>query len=117
MAKADRLARLEARLSEMERDYTEALVAALQVTAAGKWGLFDHQGDRKVRLATAPTLDKLDELAGDIDKARGQLSLPAFELHEQFLAARGPVRSDAVGEPKQAQAWLERLRSSAGTTE
>ena len=25
------------------------------------------------------------------------------------LAARGPVSSQAVGEPKQAQAWLDRL--------
>jgi hypothetical protein len=111
MAKADRLARLEARLFEMEHEYREVLVTALRVTAAGKWGLFDHQGDRTIRMATAPTIAQLEELAMSIDKAREQLTMPMFELHQQFLAARGPVRSDAVGEPKQAQAWLARLDS------
>lgn len=112
MAKIDRLARLEVRLSEMEREYSDALVAALQATAAGKVGLFDHQGDRRDRLATAPTIDQLDALAEAIDKAREQLSMPQFALHQEFLAARGPVRSDAVGERKQAQAWLARLASA-----
>lgn len=113
MAKIDRLARLEVRLSEMESGYRAALIPALQATAAGKVGLFDHQGDRRVQLATAPTIDQLNALAEDIDEARQQLSMPQFVLHQEFLAARGPVRSDAVGERKQAQAWLDRLTSSA----
>jgi hypothetical protein len=112
MAKIDRLARLEARLSEMEREYSDTLVAALQATAAGKVGLFDHQGDRRVRLATAPTIDQLNALVEAIDKAREQLSMSEFTLHREFLAARGPVRSDAVGERKQAQAWLDRIASA-----
>ena len=114
MAKADRLARLDALLTEMEREYTDALIAALRVTASGKWGLFDHQGDRKVRAAIAPTIEHLDDLAAAIDKARDQLSLPGFALHQEFLAARGPVRSDAVGEAKQARAWLDRLAPDVG---
>jgi len=32
-----------------------------------------------------------------------------FALHQEFLAARGPVKSSAVGEPRMARAWLERL--------
>ncbi len=32
-----------------------------------------------------------------------------FALHGEFIADRGPVKSSAVGEPKQARAWLERL--------
>jgi len=37
------------------------------------------------------------------------LSIEPFALHQEFLAARGPVKAHAVGEPKQAQAWLDRL--------
>ena len=41
---------------------------------------------------------------------RERLGLEPFALHREFLAARGKPRSpSAVGEPKQAKAWLERL--------
>jgi hypothetical protein len=93
----------------MEADYKSALMDALRRTASGKWGLFDHQGHPPTRKATAPIIEQLDDLARAINDARDQLSLPPFELHQEFLAARGPVRADAVGEPKQAQAWLDRL--------
>ena len=109
MAKGDRLARLDDRRSELEAEYADALVEALRVTASGKWGLFDHKGDRGTRAAIAPVIENLVEMAQAIDKMRDQLAMPPFELHREFLDARGPVRSDAVGEPKQAQAWLERL--------
>ena len=49
-----------------------------------------------------------------IDSARDRLTMPCFDLHQQFLAARGPVRPEVVGEPKQAQAWLDRLATAAG---
>jgi hypothetical protein len=111
MAKADRLDRLDTRRIELEAEYRAALVAALRVTAAGKWGLFAHTNDRKVQAALAPVLENLSDLAETIDAARDQLGLPEFELHQEFLAARGPVRSEAVGEPKQAQAWLARLEA------
>jgi hypothetical protein len=112
MAKADRLEQLDARRVELEAEYREQLVAALRVTAAGKWGLFDHTGDRRTRAAIAPVIDSLAETAEAIDKMRGQLALPPFDLHRQFLRSRGSVTSHAVGEPKQAQAWLERLSSA-----
>ena len=114
MAKIDRLARLDDRRSELEAEYIAALIDALRVTAAGKWGLFDHNGDRRLRSATAPVVDHLSELALAIDNARDRLAMPCFDLHQEFLAARGPVRPDAVGEPKQAQAWLDRLAAAAG---
>jgi hypothetical protein len=44
-----------------------------------------------------------------IDKARDQLGLPPYALHQELVASRGPVGPEAVGEPKQAQAWLDRL--------
>lgn len=113
MAKADRLERLDIRREELEGEYTAALIAALRVTAAGKWGLFDHTADRSARAAAAPVIAELDELAEAIGKLRDQLSLPEFALHPQFLAARGKPAASAVGEPKQAQAWLARLAPAA----
>jgi len=112
MAKADRLARIETRLAEMETEYARALIDALRVTASGKWGLFDHQGHSPTRKAIGPVVDHLDELAAAINKSRDLLGLSRYELHEEFQAARGPVRADAVGEPKQAQAWLDRLNAA-----
>jgi hypothetical protein len=109
MAKADRLERLDTRRMELEAEYLAALSEALRVTAAGKWGLFDHRPDRAARAAVAPVIAELTELGEAIDAAREQLGLPEFALHHDFLAARGPVGPQAVGEPKQAQAWLERL--------
>lgn len=109
MAKADRLERMDVRRIELEADYTAALIAALQVTAAGKWGLFDHQQDRHARAAVAPTIESLAELGETIDTLRENLMMEPFALQQDFLAARGPVKSQAVGEPKQARAWLERL--------
>ncbi len=116
MAKADRLERLDARRIDLEADYTTALIEALRVTAAGKWGLFDHKADRATRAATAPVIDALADLGDAIDSAREQLFMEPFALQQEFLAARGPVSSDAVGEPKQAQAWLARLAGSAVKT-
>jgi hypothetical protein len=109
MAKADRLERLDARRAHLETEYTEALVEALRVTAAGKWGLFGHNADKLARASTAPVLENLAELGEAIDGMRETLFMEPFELHREFLASRGPVDSQSVGEPKQAQAWLDRL--------
>ena len=114
MSKADRLDRLDALRSELEAEYTAALVAALRTAAAGKWGLFDHNGDRWARAAVAPTIEILKETGQAIDRARETLAMPPFELQQQFLASRGPVGPQAVGEPKQAQAWLDRLALAGG---
>ena len=113
MAKADRLERLDVRRAELEAEYRDALVAALRVTSGGRWGLFGHNDDRWARANAQPVLDRLNELAGDIDRLRDQLSLDPFALHRDFLAARGKPAADAVGEPKQARAWLEQLGADA----
>jgi hypothetical protein len=112
MAKADRLARLDDRRIELESEYRDVLVDALRKTAAGTWGLFDHHPDRAARTAIAPTIEALCDIAATIDKLRDQLGLEEFALEKEFLAKRGPVRADAVGEPKQARAWLEQLGES-----
>lgn len=109
MAKADRLERLDRTRAEMEAEYLTALTDALRVTAAGKWGLFDHVPDKKTRAAIAPVIAHLEDLAESIGEAREQLAMEPFTLHAEFLAARGKPSPQAVGEPKQAQAWLDKL--------
>lgn len=109
MAKADRLARLDEHRIEMEADYHAALIKALEVTAAGRWGLFGHNDDRASRTAAAPMVAELTELGDDINSMRARLSLPPFALHADFLASRGKVGAHAVGEPKQALQWLRKL--------
>ena len=109
MGKADRLERLDSRRVELETEYEQALVAALNTVAAGSWGLFDHQQDRVTRRKWEPVVTGLCDLGRDIDAMRASLGLEPFELHAQFEASRGPVTSSAPGEPKQARAWLERL--------
>ena len=113
MAKADRLERLDALRAHMETDYHDALIAALNVAASGKWGLFDHNPDRIARAAIAPVIENLTELAEAIADAREKLFMEPFTLHDEFMAARGPVSPQAVGEPKQARAWLARLTPAA----
>ncbi|NBC36558.1 hypothetical protein GTZ99_08310 [Novosphingobium sp. FSY-8] len=108
MAKADRLERMDIRRADLEDEYRDALIAALKVTAAGAWGLFDHQQDKVARAKVAPVLAELADLAETIDDLRHDLAMEPFALHAEFIAARGPVASSAVGEPKQAAAWLQR---------
>lgn len=110
MAKADRLARLDERRIELEAEYRAVLIAALERTAGGVWGLFDHQQDRHARAKAAPAVESLNDLAEEISEARDRLGLEPFALHREFVAVRGKPRSpSAVGEPKQAKAWLDRL--------
>lgn len=109
MARADRLERLETRRMELEAEYTDELIAALRTTASGVWGLFDHNQDRWTRANVAPVIASLESLAETIDAAREQLFMEPFALHQEFLASRGKVASNAVGEPKQARTWLDRL--------
>jgi hypothetical protein len=99
MAKADRLARLDIRRLELEAEYTAALIEALHRAASGK--------------AVAPVIEQLTELGQAIDRAREQLAMPRFDLHKQFLASRGPVSPQALGETRQAQAWLDRLAAAS----
>ena len=54
--------------------------------------------------------DTLTELGDTIDGMRERLLMEPFALHREFFAARGPVTASAVGEAKQAKAWLDRLR-------
>lgn len=113
MAKADRLERMDLRRAELEEEYRAALIAALRDTAAGRWGLFDHQKDKAAKARAAPVIAALSDLAEEIDAMRDTLGLEPFALHGEFLAARGPAAADAVGEPRQAKAWLEKMGAAA----
>ncbi|WP_010187684.1 hypothetical protein [Sphingomonas sp. PAMC 26605] len=107
MAKADRLARLDDRRIEAETEYHTLLHDALQRTAAGQLRLFGHGKDKAQLAKAAPTIAELTELGESVDSLRDQLSLEPFALHARFLASRGAVSAHAVGEAKQAQAWLD----------
>ena len=110
MAKADRLERLDIRRAELEGEYREMLVSALQIAAAGSWGLFGHNPKDRAAIAKwAGPVEELCDLGQAIDKMRDDLGLEPFALHQEFEASRGPVAATAPGEPKQARAWLARL--------
>jgi hypothetical protein len=109
MAKIDRLERLDQRRADLEVEYRAALTAALERTAGGKPGLFNHRADKRERAAVAPVIDELRDLGDAIDAIRAQLQMEPFAIHHDFFDARGRVAPSAVGEPKQAKQWLERL--------
>jgi hypothetical protein len=113
MAKANRLAQTDHRRAELEAEYLATLAAALETCAAGRWGLFGHRPDKQSIAKFAPLIDELDELAATIGKMRDQLDLAPFTLHDEFIASRGVASPSAVGEPKQAKAWLGRLPTRA----
>ncbi|MDO7835295.1 hypothetical protein Q4610_09550 [Sphingobium sp. HBC34] len=113
MARADRLERMDLRRAELEEEYRAALIAALRDTAAGRWGLFDHQKDKAGKARAAPVIAALSDLAEEIGAMRDTLGLEPFALHDDFMAARGPAAADAVGEPRQAKAWLEKMGAAA----
>ena len=109
MAKIDRLERLDQRRADAEDEYRATLTAALERTAAGKPGLFNRRADKRERAAVAGVIEELRELGAAIDGYREQLMIEPFALHHAFFDARGPVAPSAVGEPRQAKQWLERL--------
>jgi hypothetical protein len=114
MAKIDRLERVDQRRADLEVEYRAALLAALERAASGKAGLFNHRADKRERAAIAPVIDELRELGGTIDALREQLMMEPFALHRDFFDARGRAAPSAVGEPRQARQWLDRLAGETG---
>ena len=113
MARGARLERLDAHRAELEAEYRDALIAALRITANGKGGVFGHNQDKPARLRTAAMGDPIVALGDEIDEMRAQLGIEPFALHQEFLASRGPPKTpQAVGEARQAQAWLNRLEAA-----
>jgi hypothetical protein len=106
MPKADQIAE---RASQLEAEYRSKLIAALRECASGRWGLFGHNDHLSRKAPVVEAVQELEELGRDLDALRARIDLGPFPLHERFLAVRGPVGPNAVGEPKQAQAWLAEL--------
>ena len=109
MSRADRLERLDGQRLASETEFAELLIAALRETANGSWGLFAHNSDKFARRLWDKPVNELTELGEQVDSMRKTLGLEPFALFADFLASRGPVASNAPGEPKQAKAWLEKL--------
>ena len=113
MARGARLERLDEHRTELEAEYRAALIAARRVKASGKLGLFVPKQAKAARLRMAARGDPIVALGEEIDEMRSQLGIEPFALHEEFLASRGKPKSpQAVGEAKQAQAWLSRLEAA-----
>ena len=112
MSRADRLERLDSDRLLLEAEYETALVAALREAAGGSWGLFGHNQDKHASAKWKQTITQLCDQGAEIDQMRETLGIGPFALHEAFEASRGPVASNAPGEPKQAKAWLERMGQS-----
>ncbi len=117
MSKADRLQRLDVKRTHLEEDYRALLTTALRKCSDGTWGLFGHRDDRWSMAAFNDELEELATLAADIDAMRETLFMDPFALHGEFFASRGPVDATAVGEPKQARIWLEKLASQNNQTD
>ena len=109
MSRADRLERLDGQRLVAETEFIGLLIAALRETAAGSWGLFGHNSDKFARKLWDPRVTELIDLGGQIDAMRATLGLEPFGLFAELLASRGPVASNAPGEPKQAKSWLMKL--------
>jgi hypothetical protein len=109
VSRADRLERLDGQRVDAETEFTGLLIAALRDTAAGSWGLFGHNSDKFTQKIWGPRVSELTDLGEQIDAMRATLGLEPYALFAEFLASRGPVASNAPGEPKQAKSWLTRL--------
>ena len=104
-------------LAGLERDYRAKLVSALEVCAAGSWGLFgqnDHLAGAE-RWNAGSGAEELLELGAAIAEIRAQLGLDPFALHARFLASRGRAGANAPGESKIARAWLDELKRDGDT--
>ncbi len=106
MAKIDRLLRLDQRRADLEAEYRETLAAALERTAAGKPGLFNHRADKRERAAVAPMIDELRSLGDAIDGLREQLQIEPFALHRDFFDARGRSRRARSANPGKSKHGL-----------
>jgi hypothetical protein len=91
------------------------LAALAALTTDRKWRnqpLIYRPNNEHLRSSdTPPELAELRELAQTINRLRARLGEVPFPLHQEFESARGRAEANDPGEPKQAQAWLQRLRT------
>jgi hypothetical protein len=123
MSRATRRQKLEAKLSQIEGEFRELLLQALNRCASGEWGMFG-QNDAVLQ-AHSPALyarlksrsaDKLLELGQQISDLRTTLGIQeSFHLFARYLEYRDRRSSNALGEPKLAAQFLAELNPKSST--
>jgi hypothetical protein len=99
-------------LARLEAEFEETLVPCLKQCASGRWGLFGAY-DRIPLLAQVqlwPEAGRLNELAVSIRTIRAELG-ERNDLVDDFLKLRTMHKPNDPGEPKLAQAFLERIEN------
>jgi hypothetical protein len=99
-------------LTLLEAELEETLIPCLKQCANGRWGLFGAY-DRFVEMGYVlawPEARRLNELAISIRAIRAQYG-EHNELVEGFLKLRTMHKPNDPGEPKLAQAFLDRIES------
>jgi len=112
--KAQRFEKLEQQRQSLERDFHDALVEALKECAGGRWGLFErNKGRLSAHLETRylpKSVERVDDLGEQVAHARvslGYTELP--ELVRLRELRRVAHAGNALGEPSQAQVWLDEI--------
>lgn len=107
----------ERRLEALEASYRDLLLSALETCANGKWGLFAHNERALSQINSImrsqvldPAVEELVELGSKIERLRDKFGLESFPLHQRLLRMRSSHDSNAPGEPKLAQQWLDELQ-------
>lgn len=118
MSRETRRVKLEEDLERLQSTFKTQLLEALRVCAAGQWGLFG-QNDETLKTAFGSNHRYISQDAQDLlslgDKIadlRAQLGYTdSYALYERFLAVRNDRESNALGESKRAQRFLDELAS------
>ncbi|HEY1482405.1 MAG TPA: hypothetical protein VGF19_06780 [Candidatus Acidoferrum sp.] len=99
----------EQHLETLESEFAALLVKCLRESAAGRWGLFDHnQHKEAARYLRWDEADHLKDAAREIRKIRAEWGLPN-ELVEKFLKYYAMRGANAPSEPKLAAKLLAEL--------
>ena len=100
------------RLATLEAEFNKILTPCLKQCANGRWGLFGaYERFPEVSYWTDwPEARRLHQLALSIREVRGR-SGEQNEMVEGFLKLRTMHKPNDPGEPKLAQAFLDRIES------
>ncbi len=123
MSRAARREKLEARLNQLESDFRELLLEALNRCASGEWGVFG-QNDAVLK-GYSPAIyarlkseaaEGLFQLGDEVNELRTSLGIQeTFYLFDRYLEYRQRRSSNHLGEPKLAAEFLTELDPSSST--
>lgn len=120
MSRATRRQKLEAKLKQLESDFTGLLLDALNKCASGEWGLFGqndaalqlYSPHLQARLSSDPA-GKLLQLGDEITVTRASLGIQEpFKPFATYLAYRQRRAPNELGEPRLASELLAELGQS-----